>query len=338
MRLFLIFSAFIFTSFLAKSKTFTSIADGNFDNPAIWDQGVVPSFDGDTMYIFHHIIYSRDSVNMGNIDCKVRPCIYVKPTAIVCVIGRHIIYNMYIEQVGGIMYFGETNYRGVEHQADSNSRIFYQTRFVVEQGGKFRCCSCGGWRKVEAVAFDCNSIPIDTEFYSTKCPKPVYYIEESKKNDSTVFYKLHSNITMMFDFKFPDTTIQKYSGDSFIYTRKKRDTFTVVINMTDYCDRKFIKSIRYDFRKNSSVSNSIYSAYNDNFELTYLDYSTISVKSADFHEYEIIVYNSNGQKLSREKFKSQATIQVDHLSKSIYFLYLVNENGQIVFSKKISPQ
>lgn len=325
----------------AEARVFNSIRHGNFDDLTIWDKNEVPIFDEDTIRIHHTILYSRDSIVFGIKQCKKRPVIIVERTGVFCLQNPYHMYSLIIYSYGKMFTLG-IEYRGVEHYMYNdttyhNGRVlltilgaYYPTRTVTAYRGHMRVSS--------NYRFDCaQSTAIDTGIYDNKCPKGVFYVDDSIGSDSSIKFWLYSQPYMRFRLNFPDTVLEKYTGDSFIYQSKSKDSFTLKVAMADICDKVYKTSKWYDLRKSSAGKNAILTKESEeNFRISIGGNGQLIMKSDKEKIYNFYIYDLSMKKVYEEQFFKETSFErTSYFSKGLYILLIKDQNEIPVWSKKL---
>lgn len=334
---FIIILIVLFTN-SAYARVFRTIQDGNFDNPSIWDKEEVPLFDSDTIHIFHHVVYSRDSQMMGIKHCKKRPLIIVERTAKFCLMRPYNLYSLIIYSYGK-MITDSLEYRGVDHYILNDTVLEHGRVMMTIHGavypGKIVAAQRGVMQVIKGK-FDCNTlINEDTEMYSANCPKGMFFIQDSIGIDTTIKYWLYSNIPMNFVFSFPDTTIIKATGDSISY-KARIDPLKLKVKMNDLYDRGYQFEKEYKF---SNYTSNVYSSNSSKAPLVdiLMMPSMINIRGETGKEYVATIYDLTMKKVYEERFYSETSIDNFHLNVPAghYIILLSDRNGKVIKSEKV---
>lgn len=310
------------------SRTFVSIKNGNFDDTTIWDLNKIPSVDGDTIVINHSVIFDRDIDTIGDFSYDM-PYFKINKLGMLCFDRNYTYINLFIE------VFGTLNARRMEIKSHIDVYGFmYSNRQRITIGG--RVSIFRGRGVVDSIIYSCkDSIDIDTQQYTSSCPKALYLIEKELINDSTLKFDVYSNLPMTFEFVFIDTTIEVKQGESFTYNLKDRDSITVDVDMTDYCDRTYLE--RLNCQKSigdSTVSSFVIEVHENEFQLL-RNGSEYIIDPRNMKDYIFNLFSIHGEKLRSEHFRSSYQFDLSLYEYQLFIVGIFDDRENLVYSKKI---
>ena len=311
--------------------TYTSIRNGNFDDPSVWDKSQVPSFEEDTILIHHAIIYNRNSSPFGLPNCVKRPYIFISEVGHLCIDKNDTIYNIYLVQRGRFTA-RELLRKGTEHFIYGPA---YSNRSVLTIG-KFKSAIyvlTPGRYSVDSFKYSClDSIKIDsTGVYDSKCPQGLFYIRNSFLDSFSLKFWTYAIPYMNFKFQFPDTAIFTKTNDSFTYKMKTRKDFTLYISAADICDRGYKYETKYKFQENFS---SVEIGSKPNFEWKFVGDKRIQIMNEVDVIFSVIIYDMAGRKIYESTTRGKDDIDMNQGSSGIYYIQILDENKQLIHTDR----
>lgn len=309
------------------ANTYTSIRNGNFDDPSVWDKSQVPSFEEDTILIYHAIIYNRNSSTFGLPNCVKRPYIFISEVGHLCIDKNDTLYNICLVQRGRFTA-RELLRTGTEHFVYGSA---YSNRSILTIG-KFKSAiyvRTPGRYSVDTVKYSCtDGIKIDTTgIYNSKCPQGLLYIRDSLQDSLTLKFWTHAIPYMNFRFQFSDTTIFAKTNDSFTYKMKTKKDFTLYVSSTDICDRAYKYQKKYKFEENNS---GIEIKYKPTVEWQFIGNKSIQVRNEDNTILSVIIYDLAGRKIYESTIRGKDEIDMNQNPSGIYYIRILDKDNQLL--------
>ena len=325
---------YFFSFFIANqlfARTFSTLRNGNFDDPSVWNLSQVPIFEEDTILIHHAIIYNRSYGTFGVPDCIKRPYIHISEMGHLCIDKNDTMFNIYLIQRG--KFTARTIVKiGTEHfvygPAYSNKTIIslgkFKSAIHVYRPGKY---------VVDTNKLSClDSIKIDSSTaYDSKCPQASFFLRDSFLDSFRLKFWTYAVPYMNFKFQFPDTNIFVQTSDSFIYTMKNRKDFTIKISATDVCDRVYTYEMKYQFQESNS---SIVRISKPNIQWQFIDDKKILVSSEVTAIFTVLIYDLTGRRLYECAARNEDEIDMTQSPSGTYYIQILGENKQIIQSAR----
>lgn len=311
------------------AKTYTSICDGDFFSPTVWDINEVPTLNNDTFYISHKLYFNRSSDTFSPNNTK-RNFIHVTFTGFLCLSKDYYFCgtDLFLQ---GLMYSKKLYvFNGLIHVKGGK---MYSNTIVIYLGGKSIVDSAGRIT-VDTKNRNCDSILPDPEgVYSSKCPKANFKIDTVWVNDSVLSFSCTSNQLLTLNYKFKDTSIRIASSSKFSYNIKDKDTVNLWVSATDNCDKYYELNLKYLFKKKTTAA---LLSSNLSVVLEKISENRWHLTTNCFSKINLNIYSLSGQLILSRPFLKQTDFDLSEYTKGIYILKLIEKKSGEFYREKIS--